>query len=108
MDNVIRTAVRTPTIPTATWTKISAAKPTSRRGLWIWNEDAANTYRVAFVRPNAAAPTAATDGMPLRAKATGDVAGGTLEELEHITVADIYAYQASGGSLETLHIQEAV
>jgi len=92
-----------PSIPTGAWTKVTTIEPAKRTMLRVVNVDASNVFRVCLVPVGGAAPTAATAGLPLLAGSPG---GAYEENTMNGTYADIYAYQASGGTLATLFVQE--
>jgi hypothetical protein len=74
-----------------------------RKRLILVNEDTTNVWRFEIIQPNEAVPTLATEGLPLYPNG-----GCMVEDYTGCSTGDVYAYQASGGALTSLAVQEAV
>ena len=96
-----------PSVPTATWTKVSTLAGKDRRYLRLVNDDPTNVWRFEMVVAGAAAPVGAAVGTMLSKGSTGHT-GGFYEENEHskLSNAEAWVYQASGGALATLAVTE--
>ena len=94
-----------PSIPSATWTKVSvipAGSTMPRKLLVLMNEDGTNTFRFEFVQAGGSVPTLATQGLPLYSH------GEVTYDHTACPTGDVYVYQASGGALTSLGVMEGI
>lgn len=111
-----------PTLATATWTKLNTIPGKNRRKFECWNFSTTVTYRFLCLpsRPESyttdaawavavnAAYGAASGKTLAPALVSGQAGGGYVEDYDCLTSGDVWAYQASGGNLAALSVDEGV
>ena len=103
-----------PSIPSGVWTKVNTRNPETKKHFVLANHDTTNAFRflklpVSLTSASVNATYGATAGKILAPASDATHVGGTDEETkDNISIADIWVYQASGGALATLAVDEGV